>query len=136
MPHEEASNDCVVPQIAFLLHANRSGSTFLASSLADTRHVGVTIEGTFFARLVEVERSICRVDDVDAIVRLLFGDRTFADWNFDENRLRETLAALPRPAGVEAIIRTLLRLWFDGADPKYIVVKGSRLYLHVPRFAD
>jgi hypothetical protein len=59
------------PQLVFLLYANRSGSTFLAASLAETRHVGVTIESTFFARLVEVERSICSDTDFDAVVRLL-----------------------------------------------------------------
>jgi hypothetical protein len=39
------------PQIAFLLYANRSGSTFLASSLANVCHVGVSIR--FFVLYIQ-----------------------------------------------------------------------------------
>ena len=128
MPYDEVPKDAVVPQIAFLLYASRSGSTFLAASLAETRHVGVTIESTFVGRLIEVERSIRSDGDVDAIMRLLASDRTYGDWNFDPSRLRAVLAALPRPAGVEAITRALLRMWCDGGKPDDIGVKGWPLY--------
>jgi LPS sulfotransferase NodH len=121
------------PQIAFLLYANRSGSTFLASGLANARNVGVTIEGTFFARLVEKNTTILEDADVDAVLRLLIADITFGDWNIDEARLRELLMALPRSANVEDVIRVILQLYFDDDSLKYHIIKAPRLYFHVHR---
>ncbi|MEC9345850.1 MAG: sulfotransferase [Pseudomonadota bacterium] len=120
-------------QIVFLMYENRSGSTFLASRLDLHPEIGVTIETETFADVLESGATIADDADLARIVRTFTTERKFAEWGIAAERLHAALAALPRPAGFDAILRTVLDLHFGGADISCYLVKGTRLTHHIAR---
>ena len=120
-------------QIIFLLYENRSGSTFLASRLDLHPEVGVTIETETFADLLETGPVLHDDADLQRMVRIFMGERKFQEWNISEDALHRALAALPRPADFDMVVRAVLDLYFDGQDVAYYLVKGTRLTHHVAR---
>ncbi len=120
-------------QIIFLMYENRSGSTFLASRLDLHEEVGVTIETETFADLLESGPVLRDDADLDRMVRIFVAERKFQEWGISESALRETLGALPRPAGFDSVLRAVLDLYFQGRDIPYYLVKGTRLTHHIAR---
>lgn len=120
-------------QIVFLMYENRSGSTYLAAQLDRFDQIGVTIETETFADLLEGTHVIQNDDDMETVIRTLFAEKKFQEWNIDPSALRTALTALPRPAGFEAILRAVLDVFFDHQPLPYYLVKGTRLTHHIQR---
>lgn len=120
-------------QIVFLMYENRSGSTYLAAQLDRFDQIGVTIETETFADLLEGTHTISDEADLEKILKTLFAEKKFQEWNVDPAALRTALAALPRPAGFEAILRAILEVFFDHQPLPYYLVKGTRLTHHIAR---
>lgn len=133
----EKTDDTPLPlgqrQIVFLMYENRSGSTFLASRLDLHEEIAVTIETEAFADLLETGSDLKDEADIARVVNTFFGDDKFGQWNLTREKLSQGLAALPRPARFEDVLRKVLDLHFDGLDVPYYLVKGTRLTHHIAR---
>lgn len=121
------------PQLAFLLYVNRSGSTFLASKLADVPGIAMTIEANFVSLMIEHGFQLDSDKDIDRFIEILTVDDHFREWNIDNETLRTRLGALPRPAGVEEVTRAILDIRFEGTEPQCIVLKDPRAKIHIER---
>jgi len=124
--------DRVKSQIVFLLHANRSGSTFLSSMLDKTRYVGMSIEGGFFLRFFIEGTTLQNDNDIDKLINSFQSDPRFKDWESDTERARNSLRQLPKPANVEDVTRCIMSNYFSNQDVDYFIFKGSGGEHYVP----
>lgn len=120
-------------QIAFLLYENRSGSTLLAGLIDRHEQIGVTLETESFAELLETGATLGDERDLRRILDILYAEAKFRDWGVDRAALAAALSALPRPAGFDALMRTVLDLAFGHRDLACYLVKGTRLTHHIRR---
>lgn len=121
------------PQLVFLLYVNRSGSTYLASRLAELPGVVVTLESEALRGLLLSPRPICTQEECAGFLQQLFAEPKFQQWGVSPEALHRALQAAPRPLTREQLLRTLLRLLPGGDRAHCFVLKVPRLLESLPR---
>ena len=113
-------------RIVFLIHLDRSGSTYLAKKINGFTQAGVTTEANLPDDIVNPPIRVGTPDGLDRILDRLYQDRKFQSWNLDREGLRRKLLHAQFPLTFPETLRCLLDSYFDKQDLEAHIFKEGR----------
>lgn len=119
-------------QVAFLVYVNRSGSTFLASRLAEVKGVVVTIESKAVGELLRPNAAISDPVALRESLDQLYAELKFSQWGIPRECLEEKLAEATFPLKRESLFLAVLRALPGGESARSFVVKATAILPLLP----
>lgn len=82
-------NTSLVNEPFFIVYDSRSGSTFLANLLVKTANVAIPPESNFITDIClnYKKESIDNTQDFEEVMKLIYNDAKFSDWNIDKQEI-------------------------------------------------
>lgn len=115
-----------MPDLAFLLYLNRSGSTLVASRLNEISTLGMSIEGDIPDGITLPLLDIHDDFSLEKALDFLFGDTKFSLWGLDRAAIRARLKAHGYPVPFRALLAASLAEYFRDRSPAVFVYKRGR----------
>lgn len=115
--------------INFLVHDNRSGSTFLAALLDSFDEIGVSIESAVLFYLLKGKKKYETKSDILIALKHIYSDPKFREWAIPENELKTNLLK-KLPVSNKEFLHIILKTYFSIHKPnsKYWIYKGGSPY--------
>ena len=117
-------------RFGYLLHDNRSGSTYLSAVLNQYSRMAVSVESYYTTRILDWDRPLDRPFDIDRLVDFLFEEVQFQETGIDRTELLAALKALPRPTK-QKIIPEIVKLHFGTIDPNLFYLVKDPVYRYM-----
>lgn len=101
----------------FLIYDNRSGSTYLSALINGFANIGVTLESSILFHLVSGRKLFKSAEDIEILLRSLYSDSQFKDWNIPQTIIKNKLLSM-LPITNFDILTTIVQIYFDREKPE------------------
>jgi len=122
-----------MPVLATILYDDRSGSTYLATKLADHPKIGVSFESGVFITLMKSQSRITEIGYLDDLLDKIYSEKKFLDWRIDRKRLRDVLIEVGFPLRSRDIANTIITLYFKSQNKDadvWLIKQGNTLHIN------